>query len=103
MKKLILTSITLPLLLSCGNNNPKYTECECVDFFETHISSIYDISQSRTSEILECIKTYVYNEKEGRKNINPCFDKAWEDVKRIVDNTDVGFNFAVHAMDCDCK
>jgi len=84
----------------------KYSECECVDFFNTHINSLYDNSNSRTSEILECIETYVYNEKEGIKNINPCFDKAWKNVKQgaAFDRSfDVGFNFAVDAKDCNCN
>ena len=65
-----------------------------------------EYSDSRTSEILECIETYVYNEKEGIKNINPCFDKAWKNVKQgaAFDRSfDVGFNFAVDAKDCNCK
>ena len=105
----VLIGISIPcfiLFIVVPSADTNYSECECVDFFKTHINSVYDISNSRTSEILECIETYVYNEKDGIKNINPCFDKAWKNVKQgaAFDRSfDVGFSFAVDAKDCNCN
>ena len=104
MKKLLLILCASPLLFSsCGSGAPKYSECECVEFMNTHIMSLYDNSSSRVSEINECVKSYVYNKEDGRLNINSCFDDAWDDVKRIPGSIDVAFEFAARAMDCNCE
>ena len=94
-----------------GNSNTfKYSECECVEFFRDaagmSLDPEYRLKKHHFSEATRCVKDYVYNEKDGRLNINPCFSKAWKD-KRDHSHMSSGAtalqDFLQKAYQCDCK
>ncbi len=104
--------IIVLMFRSCGGSggNSNYSECECVEFFRDaagmSLDPEYLLKPHHFSEATRCVKDYVYNEKDGRLNINPCFSKAWKD-KRDHSYMSSGAtalqDFLQKAYQCDCK